>query len=153
MNPKTTGIFIGLSVFAIDQCTKTIVLSSPEFDEDISVAPVLSLVRFQNEGISFGLLDGSPPWLLSTGATIVVVALLCWLWRTADRLLAAALGLVLGGALGNIADRLLYGAVTDFLDFHIANYHWPAFNFADSMIVCGVFLVLISECRALRRGP
>lgn len=80
------------------------------------------------------------------GLTVVAV-LATWLWRTLNRWVGAGLGLVIGGALGNVSDRVRQGAVTDFLDFHWGTYHWPAFNFADVAIVGGVVLFLIGERR------
>ncbi|MCP5933988.1 signal peptidase II, partial [Klebsiella pneumoniae] len=82
-------------------------------------------------------------WLLILLTGAVTAGLLVWLTRVQSRLQAAALGLVIGGALGNLVDRLRHGAVTDFLDFHVQGYHWPAFNLADSGIVLGVALLLI----------
>lgn len=81
------------------------------------------------------------------GQSAVTAGLLVWLARVQSRL-QAALGLVIGGALGNLLDRLRHGAVTDFLDFHFQDYHWPAFNLADSGIVLGVFLLLINDLLA-----
>jgi len=75
----------------------------------------------------------------------IVAGLLIWIHRSDSRLTASALGLVVGGALGNLLDRLRQGAVTDFLDFYIGSYHWPAFNLADVAIVCGVGLLLMES--------
>ena len=82
------------------------------------------------------------PLLLSGLALAIVVALIVWLRRAGNRVMASGLGLVIGGALGNTFDRLTFGAVLDFLDFHMAGYHWPAFNVADSAIVAGVIALL-----------
>ena len=73
----------------------------------------------------------------------MVTLLSVWLWRTDRKLSGAAIGLIISGALGNIADRIRWGAVTDFLDFHVGQYHWPAFNLADVAIVGGVVLLLL----------
>jgi len=81
------------------------------------------------------MLGGIVPWWgLVVLATAIMAWLLIWLWRAPDRLTAAALGLVIGGALGNVIDRLRYQAVPDFLDFHFGTYHWPSFNLADVAI-------------------
>jgi signal peptidase II len=77
----------------------------------------------------------------------VLVWLLVWLWRAQGRLIGAALGLIVGGAIGNIIDRYRFGAVFDFLDFHAFGWHWPAFNVADSAIVIGVGLLLLDGFR------
>ena len=145
MTIQKIGFIIGLGVLAIDQLTKALILNIDALDNGVTVLPFFNIVRLKNNGISFGLLGSLPPWLLPLAALSIVAVLFYWLWRTADRQIATALGLITGGALGNIVDRVRHGAVTDFLDFHINNYHWPAFNFADSAIVCGVGLLLISE--------
>ncbi len=104
------------------------------------------LVVVWNRGVSFGLMDGEsalPPWVLSAVAVAVCVGLFVWLRRT-DRVLTGwGIGLVMGGAIGNVIDRARWGAVFDFADFHIGHWHWPAFNVADSAIVVGVALMLI----------
>ena len=138
MTIQKIGFIIGLGVLAIDQLTKALILNIDALDNGVTVLPFFNIVRLKNNGISFGLLGSLPPWLLTLAALSIVAVLFYWLWRTADRQIATALGLITGGALGNIVDRVRHGAVTDFLDFHINNYHWPAFNFADSAIVCGV---------------
>lgn len=145
MTIQKIGFIIGLRVLAIDQLTKAIILNIDALDNGVTVLPFFNIVQLQNNGISFGLLGSLPPWLLILVALSIVAVLLYWLWHTADRQIATALGLITGGALGNIVDRVRHGAVTDFLDFHINNHHWPAFNLADSAIVCGVGLLLISE--------
>ena len=145
MTIQKIGFIIGLGVLAIDQLTKALILNIDALDNGVTVLPFFNIVRLKNNGISFGLLGSLPPWLLTLAALSIVAVLFYWLWRTADRQIATALGLITGGALGNIVDRVRHGAVTDFLDFHINNYHGPAFNFADSAIVCGVGLLLISE--------
>ncbi|NDC55699.1 MAG: signal peptidase II, partial [Alphaproteobacteria bacterium] len=97
------------------------------------------------KGPGYGLLGDvtiqHQAYILSGVGLLVVVALGVWLFKTSSALQALALGLVMGGALGNIYDRIIYGAVRDFLDFHAFGYHWPAFNFADSAIVMGALLL------------
>jgi len=91
------------------------------------------------------------PWLLSGLAGAVVVALVFWLRRVDHPLPGIALGLIIGGALGNVLDRVRYGAVVDFLDVHALGYHWPAFNVADSAICVGAALLLVDGLLAPRR--
>jgi signal peptidase II len=106
------------------------------------------LVVVWNQGVSFGLLGGDrplPAWLLSGVAIAVCVGLFIWLRRTDRPLTGWGIGLVMGGAIGNVIDRALWGAVFDFADFHVNQWHWPAFNVADSAIVIGVGLMLIDS--------
>ncbi|HBF18438.1 MAG TPA: signal peptidase II, partial [Verrucomicrobiales bacterium] len=101
-----------------------------------------------NRGVSFGLLNDLGSWgpiVLSSLAVVIVGFLLVWLWkseRTIDRM---AISLVIGGALGNLMDRIRVGAVTDFLDFYVGAYHWPAFNLADTSIFVGAGLLIFQS--------
>jgi signal peptidase II len=98
-----------------------------------------------NTGVSFGMFRGLPPIVLLVITGGVVTGLLIWLYKTDKPCERWALSLIIGGALGNIRDRILYGAVFDFLDFYVGSYHWPAFNLADSCIVVGVLLLVYSQ--------
>ena len=111
----------------------------------VEILPFFNLVLVENRGISFGLFGGGtlPPSLLAAVALAVTLALVIWLRRVETRLLAAAIGLVIGGALGNVIDRFRYGAVVDFLDLHWDDFHWPAFNLADAAISVGVVVLLM----------
>lgn len=110
----------------------------------IEVASFFNLVEVWNHGVSFGIFKGMAygQWLLSGLSLIITAALLFLLSRTKDRFSIAAYSLVIGGAIGNVIDRLRFGAVADYLDFHLSGYHWPAFNVTDMAIVSGVFLLL-----------
>ncbi|MCC4300104.1 signal peptidase II [Aurantimonas coralicida] len=138
------GILVALLWFTVDQVSKwsiiNVVMNPPRV---IPVTGFFSLVLGHNTGVSFGLFGGAPPWVLMAFALALMVPLVAWMKRTDRRLVAVALGLIVGGALGNVVDRLRHGAVTDFLDFHVAGYHWPSFNMADVGIVCGVGLLLL----------
>ena len=104
---------------------------------------IVTLAR--NRGVSFGMLrlEGPwGPWLLSAAALAVVVWLFLWQRRARERWIAASVGLIAGGALGNVVDRLIRHAVVDFIDAYVGPYHWPAFNLADSAITLGVVLLL-----------
>jgi signal peptidase II len=108
----------------------------------------LRLVIVWNPGVSFGILGGDralPPWVLSAVAVAVCVGLFLWLRRIDRPLIGWGIGLVIGGAIGNVIDRARWGAVFDFADFHLGQWHWPAFNVADSAIVVGVGLMLIDS--------
>ncbi len=145
--PFRLGLAIALSVIAIDQVSKywivEVVMRPPRI---IPVTDFFNLVMTWNRGVSFGLFGSHSPysaWVLIGIALAIVAALGVWLWRTGERLLGAALGLIIGGAIGNVIDRFRYGAVADFLDFHVAGFHWPAFNAADSAITIGAVLIVV----------
>lgn len=118
--------------------------------ERIEVLPFYNLVMVWNEGISFGVFNNGAahelmPLILAGFSILLSFAFMLWMFSTKDRLTALSLALIVGGALGNVIDRLRFGAVIDFFDFHIAGLHWPAFNFADSCIVIGVLALIISS--------
>jgi signal peptidase II len=138
-------VAIGLVVVALDQLSKWQVVQSLSAQR-VEVTGFFNLVLVCNTGISFGLLPGDSPlkaWLLSGFALAVVAGLLIWVRGKDSRLLLAGCGLVVGGALGNVVDRLRIGCVIDFIDVHAAGWHWPAFNLADSAITVGVILLLV----------
>ena len=123
----------------------------PPEGTQVVLAPFLNLTMVLNRGVSFGLLSGYAnafvPLALSAATLAIIGALSVWLARTASRLQAAALALIIGGAVGNLVDRLRLGHVIDFVDVHVAGWHWPAFNLADAAIVVGVGLVLLHALR------
>ena len=149
------GLGIALCISLIDQATKWLILERimvPPYP--IEVLPIFNLVLVWNRGVSFGFLNSAIEWmpyLLSAFAIAVSLFLISWLRRIDTRLLGGAIGLVIGGALGNAADRLSHGAVVDFLDLHIGDVHWPAFNVADASITIGVLLILIDGLFARHR--
>ena len=150
--PAITGLIIAPMWFAADQGTKWWAIQHL-LDYPERVFPVTSffnLVLGWNRGVSFGMLSGLalPPWSLALLALAVSGILLIWLWRTPSWLVSCGLGLLFGGALSNALDRLRYGAVTDFLDFHLAGWHWPAFNLADAGIVCGALAMILDVLMA-----
>ncbi|ACJ00937.1 signal peptidase II [Rhodospirillum centenum] len=111
----------------------------------IEVTSFFNLVMAWNRGVSFGLFSHEAefmPYVLIGVALAISAVLVLWLRRTDRAFQAASIGLVIGGALGNVIDRLRFGAVADFLDFHLSGWHWPAFNVADSAIVVGVALIV-----------
>ncbi len=141
------GLLIAALVIAFDQITKWVALFGVDFAENpIAVTSFFNLVLVWNRGVSFGMFNeagAAGPWILSGVAIAVVLGLLYWLRQAENRLTITALGLVIGGALGNVIDRFRFGAVVDFLDFHVAGYHWPAFNVADAAICVGAGLLLL----------
>ncbi|MAN47711.1 MAG: signal peptidase II [Aurantimonas coralicida] len=138
------GLSIALLWFVVDQATKwwivNYVMDPPQV---IPVTGFFNLVLGYNTGVSFSLFGDAPPWLLIAFALVIVAGFVVWISRVLNRLTAAGLGLIVGGALGNVIDRQRQGAVTDFLDFYVGQWHWPAFNMADVGIVCGVGLLLL----------
>ncbi len=153
------GLLAAVLAFAIDQVTKQVALAALSRGEVQPVMPFFDLRVSFNEGVSFGMFAqvfaGRPVALAAiTLAVVVLLALL--LVRTSTRPEAVALGAAIGGALGNIVDRLRLGAVVDFLDFHFLGYHWPAFNLADAAIVGGLGVLvlrgLVSRSPAVRHS-
>jgi signal peptidase II len=145
-------LILAVLVALLDQASKWWVLQGFEPGEVRPVWPVFNLVLTFNEGAAFSFLSDAGGWQrwFFIGLTVIVSAgLLVWLLRLqrGEGWLALALSLVLGGALGNLVDRLRFGRVTDFLDFHWQGWHWPAFNLADSAITLGVVLLLFSSWR------
>ena len=137
---------LGALAFLLDQVTKFIVFRGLlDTESEIVVLPVFSLVKRYNTGISFSILatdHAVGPWVFALLATIIAFGLLIWLSQTAERLPAVGLALIVGGAIGNVVDRVREGAVMDFLLFHWHDLAWPAFNLADSAITIGVALLI-----------
>jgi lipoprotein signal peptidase len=124
----------------------------------VPLLPVLSLTMVWNRGVTFGMLNGlgaAGAWLLAAIAAGVVIALVVWLRRAETRLVAVALGAIAGGAIGNVLDRLRYGAVVDFIHAHAWGWSWYVFNVADAAIVCGVVALVLDGVRPKRpnTGP
>ena len=143
------GMAVSAVVLAIDQITKWwIVFTVMQPPRVIEVTPFFNLVMGWNFGVSFGMFDSVPglaAWLLPTAVIAITAVLVVWLYRV-DRLRpAVGLGLIIGGALGNLIDRLRFGAVADFLDFYAWGYHWPAFNAADSAITVGAVALILDS--------
>ncbi len=143
------GLFLGVVAILADQASKHLVIEKFDwafFASKKAITPFFNIVLVQNTGISFGLFSdfpGAGVWILSGLAIVICLVLLRLMFRTEDTVSIMSFGLIIGGALGNVIDRILYGGVTDFLDFHAFNYHWPAFNLADSFIFIGVGVLLI----------
>ncbi|HDZ74508.1 MAG TPA: signal peptidase II [Aurantimonas coralicida] len=140
---------------AADQISKSAATAySDTLTGGIPVVPGFNLIFLRNDGVTFGMLGGAPWWALSGPALAIIVWLGILLARTGSRVDAAAYGLVIGGALGNVTDRLRFGGVSDFLDIYVGAWHWPAFNLADVAVVGGVGLLLLSELwRSRRQRP
>lgn len=158
MKPKKLfflGIAIALVVAFFDLLSKRLIfsiLNNRALDlglenYEIVIFNFFSLVKVWNRGVSFGMLNQleSAPLLLSLLQFAIMTIIFFWLYRNEKPHFTWALGLIAGGALGNLADRIKNGAVADFLDFHVASYHWPAFNLADSSVFIGVMILLLDD--------
>ena len=150
------GLLAALLVLAADQARKWWVLDVLRLPErgQVPVLPVLSLTMVWNQGVTFGLFHQSGawgPWLLAGVALAVVAALAVWLRRAESALVAASLGAIGGGAVGNVLDRLRFGAVVDFLHAHAFGWSWYVFNVADAAIVCGVGVLVLDGLRPRTR--
>lgn len=143
------GLGLAAAVAVLDQATKwwivQVVMQPPKV---IPVTPFFNLVMGWNRGVSFGLFNQESDfnsWVLIGVAAVIITILIVWMYRAETHLTAVALGFVIGGAVGNVIDRVWVGAVADFLDFHIAGYHWPAFNLADSAIFMGAAALILES--------
>ena len=147
-HPFRLGLPVAAVALALDQASKTAALTwLMDPPRVIPVTPFLNFILSFNTGVTFGLgreLGVEGAWVLAAVAAAVVALLLQWLARSDSRVEAVAIGLVIGGALGNVVDRLRQGAVTDWLDLHYAGWRWPTFNLADAAIVSGVALLLFA---------
>jgi signal peptidase II len=151
---RRAAVLIALAVFVVDRVSKYLVEAHVSaFDVKPVIPGFFDIVKSHNAGVAFGILSESNSALrtalLIAFSVVALAAMGTMLWRIArlDRPTAVGLSLIFGGALGNLLDRVLYGSVIDFLDFHGANYHWYTFNIADSAISSGAVLILISMLR------
>lgn len=151
MSPAGRGVLLAVLVLAADQASKFWVLRGLRLDlGPVEVAPFLTFTLVWNRGISYGLLqqEGLGRWLLVAFTVAASALLAVWLVRTRRTLVALAVGGILGGAVGNLVDRLLYGAVVDFVHLHYGGFSWYVFNIADAAIVAGVALLLLDSLLA-----
>jgi signal peptidase II len=153
------GFAVAASAAVLDQASKAMVLAF--FGEPgcaahrVAVSSFLDLVLTCNPGVSFGLLNrtGVNSLIFSLAAALIIVVLVFWLSRVRATFLAVAISLIIGGAIGNVVDRLRFGAVIDFLYFHAGAWYWPAFNLADSAICLGVAAMLLDGMLSRRAAP
>lgn len=141
-------LWLAVLVVVLDQLTKVLILNTFYPHQVVPVLPVLNLTLTFNTGAAFSLLAGAggwQRWFLAGLAVVASIVILVWMARAEarEKLLGVALALVLGGALGNLIDRLAYGHVVDFIDFHWQRWHFPAFNVADTAITIGAGLLIL----------
>lgn len=163
MNPSNPSasklrlLLISLAILVLDQWTKwRIEAAIPHHGSIPVIDGFLNLIHVRNTGVAFGMFaakgaETSETWLTVLGA-LALVAVSAYFWRVslADRTLLVALALVVGGAIGNLVDRVASGAVTDFVDVYLGTHHWPAFNVADAAISIGIALLILDSFRPSR---
>lgn len=153
---RAIGLGIALLVLLADQASKAWILYGLDLPRlgRVDLLPVLSLTMVWNHGVTFGMLQagGSGSAILALVAVAVVGALGLWLWRAERTLIAAAIGAIAGGAIGNVIDRLRFGAVVDFIHLHIGGWSWYVFNVGDAAIVCGVAVLALDSLRPARQS-
>ncbi len=156
---RKLGLILAALVIVFDQLTKWLIVETvmrPDGVADtpfytpthIEVTPFFNLVMTWNRGVSFGIFNDHGEWnalALSVLSVVIVVVLLVWMKKAAGHVVPLALGSIIGGALGNVVDRVRWGAVADFLDVHAMGWHWPAFNLADSAITIGAILLVLDS--------
>ena len=137
---------ISTIVVALDLYTKHLILDAFAYGDKLTITSYFDLVRYHNEGAAFGFLNdagGWQKWFFTTISIIAAIVIIYLIKKHSERkLFCLGLALILGGAIGNLYDRITLGYVVDFLNFHINNYYWPAFNVADSAICVGVAFLL-----------
>ena len=147
---------LALLLLIADQFTKVLVLGSFQLGDSRVVTSFFNLVRVHNAGAAFSFLADASGWQrwFFTGLGVAAAVLIVWMLKNhaGQRLFGFALACILGGAIGNVIDRVLYGYVVDFLDFHWAGMHFPAFNVADSAISIGAVCLILDELLRVRRG-
>lgn len=146
---------IAVIVLLIDQLTKITILKLFSYGQSLPITSFFNLVLVYNKGAAFSFLAAQGGWqrwfftALGIGAALFIVYLLKK--HAGQRMFCWALALILGGAIGNVIDRIAYGHVIDFLDFYVGNWHWPAFNVADSAICIGAVLFVLDELRRVNK--
>ena len=147
-HPRAVGAAVAILAFAADQASKLWLLHGFGLParSPYEVLPGVDLVMAWNRGVSYSLLTSDTDagrWMLIAATCAASLALAVWLWRSTTLPTSVALGLLVGGALGNLADRVSYGAVVDFVSLHAGGFHWYVFNGADCAITAGVALLLL----------
>jgi len=146
---------LALLILIADQFTKVLILGYYKLGDATYVTSFFNVVRVHNSGAAFSFLAGAGGWQrwLFTGIGVAAALFIIWMLKShaGQKLFSFALACILGGAIGNVIDRSLYGYVVDFLDFHVAGWHFPAFNVADSAITIGAVFLILDEILRVRR--
>jgi len=157
-NTTSYWLWLGLAVVVLllDQFTKVLIVSSYQLGEGFPVTGFFNIVRVHNQGAAFSFLASAGGWQrwFFTALGLVAASVMVWMLKKhpGQKLFGFAIACILGGAIGNVLDRVLYGYVIDFLDFYHAGIHFPAFNLADSGITLGAACLILDEVLRVRRG-
>jgi signal peptidase II len=155
-NPIWTWFSLALIIILLDQFTKILIVGAYRLGDATRVTSFFNIVRVHNEGAAFSFLASAGGWQrwFFTAVGVIAVIAIVWMLRShaGQKLFAFALSMILGGAVGNVIDRVWYGYVVDFLDFHTAGIHFPAFNVADSAITCGAICLILDELLRVKRA-
>ena len=157
-NTTSFGVWLGMAALILlaDQFTKVLMVSTYQLGEGFPVTSFFNIVRVHNEGAAFSFLAQAGGWQrwFFTGLGVVATAGMVWMLKKhpGQKLFGFAIACILGGAVGNVVDRVLYGYVVDFLDFYYASIHFPAFNVADCGISVGAACLVLDEVLRVRRG-
>ncbi len=147
---------LALVILIADQLTKMLILDHYRLGDSTVVTGFFNIVRAHNPGAAFSFLAGASGWQrwFFTGIGVVATLVILWMLKAhaGQKLFSFALACILGGAVGNVVDRMMHGYVVDFLDFHWAGWHFPAFNIADSGITIGAACLILDELLRVRRG-
>jgi signal peptidase II len=152
------ALWLGLAliVIVLDQFTKTLILGYFQLGDSRTVTSFFNVVRVHNTGAAFSFLAGAAGWQrwFFIGLGFVAAGFIVWMLRghPTQKLFCFAVTMIMGGALGNVVDRLLHGYVVDFIQVHWSGWYFPSFNLADSAITLGAVLLIIDELRRVRRG-
>jgi signal peptidase II len=147
-------LWLSAAIIVLDQITKQLVVKNFAEFERLALTPFLNLCRVHNTGAAFSMMSDLPPLAFVLLGTVVSLGILVWMRAnpSSQRLVAVALALILGGALGNVIDRATRGHVIDFVDFYVGTWHFPAFNVADIAITFGAGFLILDMLLDLRRG-
>jgi signal peptidase II len=157
---SSIGYLVALAIFLVDQAVKFAVtgpMALNRLGDQLVLLPIFNFTYTENQGISLGLLNATNPigrWMLVAMTSVIAIAVAVWIWREKSRVDQAALGLILGGALGNILDRVRFGYVVDFADLHFGEWRpFLVFNVGDAAISIGVVILLLHAFLARKEVP
>lgn len=147
-------LWLSVAVICVDQITKQLIVKYLDWMDTRALLPHLNLVHMKNTGAAFSMFHTAPAWTFVILGVAVSVGILVWMRRhpRGETLMACALSLIMGGALGNVIDRAVRGYVVDFIDFYVGSWHFAAFNLADSAITLGAGLLLLDMLLESRRA-